>query len=70
MKMIMGLVKDFVGFCGTIKELLVQRYCYQLIVPEYKARHLASSLYQLQEWVDCYPVETQKIMMFPKKLGF
>ena len=46
----MNMIKQIAGLCGTIKELVVQRYCYQLIVPEYKVRHLASSLYQLQKW--------------------
>ena len=68
--MISKLIIDTIGLYGTIKELLVQRYCYQLIVPEYKVRHLASSMYELQKWYEQYPEDCEKIMLFPKCAGF
>jgi hypothetical protein len=60
------LIRSIKGLVSTMKECAVQVFCYQLIVPEYKARHVCSNLMETVDWMKKYPKGTTKMVLFPK----
>lgn len=54
---------------NVIRELVIKRFAYQLIVPEFKARHVCWSYEELLNW-ECkyHHMNTRAIVIYPLRV--
>lgn len=52
----------------AIREWFIQQWAFQLIVPEFKARHICWTYEAMLDWVECYEGQgTQAIAIMPAR---